>query len=127
MTGVAGGVTELEYGGITRQALLDSLPATARLVLVSTTAEAAQTLIDSGNVTRTYQSSLTAWEPEGDTVLLVGDTITLQALGEGNYTILRDYGDLFWDVRMNINDNTNNFTEDFVLPEAPTYGVGRNQ
>ena len=127
VTGVAGGVTELEYGGITRQALLDSLPATARLVLVSTTAEAAQTLIDSGNVTRTYQSSLTAWEPEGDTVLLVGDTITLQALGEGNYTILRDYGDLFWDVRMNINDNTNNFTEDFVLPEAPTYGVGRNQ
>ncbi len=127
VTGVAGGVTELEYGDITRQALLDSLPATARLVLVSTTGEAAQTLIDSGNVTRTYQASLTAYEPEGDTVLLVGDTTTLAALGEGNYTILRDYGDLFWDVRMNINDNTNNFTENFVLPEAPTYGVGRNQ
>ena len=126
VTGVAGGVTELEYGDITRQALIDSLPATARLVLVSTTSEAAQTLIDSGNVTRTYQASLTAYEPEGDNVLLVGDTTTLAALGEGNYTILRDYGDLFWDVRMNINDNTNNFTENFVLPEAPTYGVGRN-
>lgn len=126
VTGVAGGVTELEYGDITRQALIDSLPTTARLVLVSTTGEAAQALIDGGMVTRTYQASLTAYEPEGDNVLLVGDTTTLQALGEGNYTILRDYGDLFWDVRMNINDNTNNFTEDFVLPEAPTYGVGRN-
>ena len=102
------------------------MPVAQRLVLVSTTAEAAQTLIDSGNVTRTYQASLTAYEPEGDTVLLVSDTQTLQALGEGNYTILRDYGDLFWDVRMNINDNTNNFTENFVLPEAPSYGVGRN-
>lgn len=126
VTGVAGGVTELEYGDITRQALLDSLPATQRLVLVSTTAEAAQSLIDSGTVTRTYQASLTGYEPDGDNVLLVSDTATLQALGEGNYTILRDYGDLFWDVRMNINDNTNNFTENFVLPEAPTYGVGRN-
>lgn len=125
VTGVAGGVTELEYGDVTRQELLDSLPATARLVLVSTTAEAAQSLIDGGTVTRTYQASLTAYEPEGDNVLLVGDTTTLQALGEGNYTILRDYGDLFWDVRMNINDLTANFTEYFVLPEAPTYGVGR--
>lgn len=126
VTGVAGGVTELEYGDITRQALIDSLPTTARLVLVSTTAEAAQALIDGGAVTRTYQASLTGYEPEGENVLLVGDTQTLTALGEGNYTILRDYGDLFWDVRMNINDNTNNFTENFVLPEAPSYGVGRN-
>lgn len=126
VTGVAGGVTELEYGDITRQALIDSLPTTARLVLVSTTAEAAQALIDGGTVTRTYQASLTGYEPEGENVLLVGDTQTLTALGEGNYTILRDYGDLFWDVRMNINDNTNNFTENFVLPEAPSYGVGRN-
>ena len=126
VTGVAGGVTELEYGDITRQTLLDSLPATARLVLVSTTADAAQSLIDGGAVTRTYRKSLTGYEPEGDNVLLVGDTATLAALGEGNYTILRDYGDLFWDVRMNINDNTSNFTENFVLPEAPTYGVGRN-
>lgn len=125
VTGVAGGVTELEYGDVTRQELLDSLPATARLVLVSTTAEAAQSLIDGGSVTRTYQASLTAYEPEGDTVLLVGDTTTLQTLGEGNYTILRDYGDLFWDVRMNINDLTENFTQYFTLPEAPTYGVGR--
>ena len=127
VTGVAGGVTELEYGDITRQQLISSLPATQRLVLLSTTAEAAQALMDSGNVTRTYQASLTAYEPESDTVLLVTDTQTAAALGEGNYTILRDYGDLFWDVRMNINDNTNNFTEDFVLPKAPTYGVGRNQ
>ncbi len=39
VTGVAGGVTELEYGDITRQALIDSLPTTARLGLGSTTAE----------------------------------------------------------------------------------------
>ena len=123
---MAGGVTELEYGDVTRQELLDSLPATARLVLVSTTADAARDLIDGGSVTRTYQKSLTGYEPEGDTVLLVTDTETAKALGDGNYTILRDYGDLFWDVRMNINDNTSNFTEYFGLPEAPTYGVGRN-
>ena len=42
-----------------------------------------------------------------------------------DYTVLRDYGDVFWAVRMNINDLTNNFTENFTLPEAPQYGVGR--
>ena len=82
--------------------------------------------IDSGSVTRTYEAGLTGYEPDGETVLLAGDSVTLQALGEGNYTVLRDYGDLFWDVRMNINDLTNNFTEYFILPAAPTYGVGRN-
>ena len=126
VTAVAACSYELEYGDVTRQHLLDSLPPTARLVLVSTTAEAAQTLIDSGSVTRTYEAGLTGYEPDGETVLLAGDSVTLQALGEGNYTVLRDYGDLFWDVRMNINDLTNNFTEYFILPAAPTYGVGRN-
>ena len=72
------------------------------------------------------KAGLTGYEPDGETVLLAGDSVTLQALGEGNYTVLRDYGDLFWDVRMNINDLTNNFTEYFILPAAPTYGVGRN-
>ena len=28
-------------------------------------------------------------------------------------------------IRMNINDLTANFTTEFVLPEAPQYGVGR--
>ena len=126
VTAVAACNYELEYGDVTRQHLLDSLPTTARLVLVSTTAEAAQTLIDGGSVTRTYEAGLTGYEPDGETVLLAGDSVTLQALGEGNYTVLRDYGDLFWDVRMNINDLTNNFTDYFILPAAPTYGVGRN-
>ena len=43
----------------------------------------------------------------------------------GSYTILRDYGDVFWDIRMNINDVTNNFANPFTLPEAPQRGAGR--
>ena len=50
--------------------------------------------------------------------------MTLAGLG-AEYTVLRDYGDVFWSVRMNINDLTANFTTEFVLPEAPQYGVGR--
>ena len=59
-------------------------------------------------------------------MLIVTDTQTLAAIGAENYTVLRDYGDVYWDVRMNINDLTANFTTDFTLPEAPRYGVGRN-
>ena len=50
----------------------------------------------------------------------------MATIGTENYTVLRDYGDVYWDVRMNINDLTENFTTDFILPEAPRYGVGRN-
>ena len=52
---------------------------------------------------------------------------TLEALEQagGSYTILRDYGDVFWDIRMNINDVTNNFANPFTLPEAPQRGAGR--
>ena len=64
------------------------------------------------------------YAPEGDTAYIVTDTATLAALNV-DYTVLRDYGDVFWAVRMNINDLTNNFNDDFVLPEAPQYGVGR--
>ena len=62
--------------------------------------------------------------PRGDVVYIVTDTATLAGLG-AEYTVLRDYGDVFWSVRMNINDLTANFTTEFVLPEAPQYGVGR--
>ena len=50
-------------------------------------------------------------------VYLITDSTTLASLG-ADYTVLRDYGDVFWAVRMNINDLTNNFTENFTLPEA---------
>ena len=75
-------------------------------------------------MSRVYQSSLTEYTPAGDTAYIVTDTATLAALN-ADYTVLRDYGDVFWAVRMNINDLTNNFNDDFVLPEAPQYGVGR--
>ena len=120
----AGGVTELEYDDITRGDLLNALPATARIQLVSLPADAAKALADGGTVSRVYQNSLTEYAPEGDTAYIVTDTATLAALNV-DYTVLRDYGDVFWAVRMNINDLTNNFNDDFVLPEAPQYGVGR--
>ena len=124
LTAVAGGVTQPEYGEVTRGALLNSLPAGARVQLVKTTAEAVSQLLDSGTVTQTYADSLVGYEQEGD-ALLITDTTTLRTLSDQNYTVLRDYGDAFWDVRMNINDRTNNFADPFVLPEAPAYGAGR--
>lgn len=120
----AGGVTELEYGSITRGDLMDALPATVRIQLVSVSADAAKALADGGAVSRVYQNSLTEYAPEGDTAYIVTDTATLASMG-ADYTVLRDYGDVFWAVRMNINDLTNNFADDFILPEAPQYGVGR--
>ena len=117
-------MTEPEYGEITRGDLMAALPATARIQLVSIPADAAKTLANSGSVSRVYQSSLTEYTPAGDTAYIVTDTATLAALN-ADYTVLRDYGDVFWAVRMNINDLTNNFTENFTLPEAPQYGVGR--
>lgn len=124
LTAVAGGVTQPEYGEVTRGALLNSLPAGARVQLVKTTAEAVAQLLQSGTVTQTYADSLVGYEYEGD-ALLITDTTTLRTLSDQNYTVLRDYGDAFWDVRMNINDRTNNFADPFVLPEAPAYGAGR--
>ena len=94
--------------------------------LVSVSADTARTLAGLDGVSRTYQESLSEYEPAGDTVLIVTDTQTLAAIGTENYTVLRDYGDVYWDVRMNVNDLTENFTTDFILPEAPRYGVGRN-
>ena len=124
LTAVAGGVTQPEYGDITRGMLLESLPSGERVQLVKTTAEAVSQLLDSGTVTQTYADSLVGYEAEGD-ALLVTDTATLRTLSDQNYTVLRDYGDVFWDVRMNINDRTNNFADPFVLPDAPAYGAGR--
>ena len=125
LTALAGGTAELEPGEITRGALLAALPAGERLQLVCTTAEAVAQLIDSGTVAETYQESLVPYEAEG-AALLITDTATLRTLPDQNYTVLQDYGDAFWNIRMNINDRTNNFAEPFVLPEAPTYGAGRN-
>ena len=120
---MAGGVTEPEYGDITRGDLMNALPATARIQLVSTTADAARALADSG-VSRVYQNSLTEYAPAGDVVYLITDSTTLASLG-ADYTVLRDYGDVFWDVRMNLNDATGNFASPFTLREAPQRGAGR--
>ncbi len=76
-------MTELEYGDITRGDLMAALPATARIQLVSTTAEAARALADGGTVSRVYQNSLTEYAPEGDVVYIVTDTATLAGLGAG--------------------------------------------
>ena len=124
---LAGGITELDFGDVTRGALCDAVPAGQRLVLARTTSAAIGALIDTGTVTRTYEESLTAFEPTDGDALVVTDTATLEALEQagGSYTILRDYGDVFWDIRMNINDVTNNFANPFTLPEAPQRGAGR--
>ena len=126
VTALAGNVGEPEYGDISRGTLLDLLPKAARVQLVSVSADTARAMVETDGITRTYQESLSEYEPAGDTVLIVTDTQTLAAIGAENYTVLRDYGDVYWDVRMNINDLTANFTTDFTLPEAPRYGVGRN-
>ena len=125
LTALAGGVTELQPGEITRGDLLDALPAGQRLQLVCTTAEAVAQLIDSGTVTEVYTDSLVPYEAEG-TALLITDTATLRTLSDQNYTVLQDYGDAFWNIRMNINDRTENFAQPFVLPAAPTFGAGRS-
>ena len=80
-------------------------------------------LADGGTVCRGLPDSLTEYAPEGDVVYIVTDTATLAGLG-AEYTVLRDYGDVFWSVRMNINDLTANFTTEFVLPEARSTGSG---
>ena len=96
-------------------------------MLARTTSAAIGALIDTGTVTRTYEESLTAFEPTDGDALVVTDTATLEALEQagGSYTILRDYGDVFWEIRMNINDVTYNFANPFTLPEAPQRGAGR--
>ena len=102
--------------------MIEALPQSARLQLIRTDADTAKTLAALGE--RTYLNSLTEFAPEGDTYL-VTDSAALSALDAASYTVLQDYGDVFWAVRMNINDLTNNFQDPFTLPEAPSKGVGR--
>ena len=124
LTALAGGVGELQTGTVTRGDLLAALPAGERLQLVRTTVEAVAQLIESGTVAETYQQSLVPYEEEG-AALLITDTGTLRTLSDQDYVVLQDYGDAFWNIRMNINDRTENFAQPFVLPQAPTYGAGR--
>lgn len=122
---LAGGITELEPGDITRGTLLSSVPSGARLRLVATTAAAFAGLLDTGAATQTYEQGLIAFDMAEGPVLLITDTETLKLLPDPECVVLRDYGDVFWDVRMNINDVTENFANEFTLPEAPRYGAGR--
>ena len=122
---LAGGVGELAAGEVTRGMLIDALPAPERLQLALVTGDMYAELLDSGLVTETYTDSLTSASIPDGQMLLVTDSGTLRSLTDQSYTVLRDYGDAFWCVRMAINDATGGFTEAFVLPEAPRYGVGR--
>lgn len=125
-TALVGYTAEPVQGQLTRGDLQSSLPGGEhRIVLVQTTGEAVGRLIEGGTVTRTYLDSLTAYTPAEGAALLITDTLALQNLDAADYTVLRDYGDVYWNVRMAINDATNNFNEAFYLPEAPTLGVGR--
>lgn len=123
---LAGGITELAYGDISRGDLLGALPGGARLQLVQTTGSEISRLVETGLVSQTYQDSLVIADMTDGDVLLITDTDTLKLLTDQNFAVLRDYGDVFWDIRMNINDVTNNFADPFMLPEAPRYGVGRS-
>lgn len=114
-------------GEVTRGDLHSCLPGDAqRIVLVQTTGAAIGRLIDGGTVTRTYLDGLRAYEGGEETALLITDTLALQSLDAADYTVLRDYGDVYWNVRMAINDATNNFNDAFILPAVPVFGVGRN-
>ena len=122
---LAGGITELEPGEITRGVLLASVPATERVQLVLTTGAMVSELIDGGSAAQTYEQSLIARDTAEGPALLITDTATLRSLSDQSYTVLRDYGDAFWIARMAISDSTNAFQQSFALPEAPTFGVGR--
>ncbi|MCO7111277.1 hypothetical protein NIA69_21885 [Gemmiger formicilis] len=115
-------MTEPEYGEITRGDLMAALPATARIQLVSTTAEAARALADGGTVSRVYQNSLTEYAPRGC-------SLHRHRHGDSGWSGCGVHGPArlrrcLWSVRMNINDLTANFTTEFVLPEARSTGSG---
>ncbi|MGN0984031.1 MAG: Ig-like domain-containing protein, partial [Gemmiger sp.] len=124
---LVGYTAEPVQGELTRGDLQSSIPGDAhRILLVETTSAAIARLINGGTVTQTYMDGMRAYDAADGPALLITDTLALQNLEPAEYTILRDYGDVFWNVRMAINDATANFSEAFVLPEAPVYGVGRN-
>ena len=121
---VVSGVQELDYGEVTRGDLQNALPGPAqRIQLVRTTGEAVQKLLNNGGV-QTYLESLTAWDATGE-VLLVTDTAALTLLGEGDYTLVRDYGDVYWNLRMVLLDDAGGEGGSLCLPETPNLGAGR--
>lgn len=123
------GAGTLPVGEVTRTDLLDALPAGARLQLVKTTWAAYSKLAQSSAITRTYLNGLLSVDTgvdENTPVCLITDTAALRLLnGEVAYTVLLDYGDVYWNIRMAISDATNSFKDSFSLPAAPVIGVGR--
>jgi 2',3'-cyclic-nucleotide 2'-phosphodiesterase (5'-nucleotidase family)/GH25 family lysozyme M1 (1,4-beta-N-acetylmuramidase) len=115
---LAGGTQELTPGDITRGALESALPTGERLQLVLTTGAMYGELLERGNVSETYEASRQEKDVTDGPMLLVTDTATLHSLSDQNYTVLRDYGDVYWTVRMAISDATGAFTQSFALPEA---------
>lgn len=126
---LAGGVGELEEGDITHGMLLDALPAGERLQLVLTTRGAVEQLLQSDAVAQTYLDSLVKFDAADAEApaLLITDTGTLAQLDGQEITLLRDYGDAYWSIRMDINDQTDAFEQPFQLPEKPQMGAGRGK
>lgn len=116
---LAGGVSELEPGEITRAALIGAVPNSERLQLVETTYSAYAQLVNNGTV-QTYKDAVDGVNEKTDAqtpICLITDTATLRQMN-GGYTVLRDYGDAFWVVRMAINDATGGFANALKLSEA---------
>lgn len=127
---LAGTTASLPEGDCDRSALLNALPAGARVQLVRTTWAAFAQLVQGGTVSRTYLDSLLTLDSgtdPGKPVCLITDTAALAALDTAGtpYTVLRDYGDVYWNIRMDISDRTGSFKNAFTLPEAPKIGAGR--
>ncbi len=116
---LAGGVGTLPEGEVSRAALLGALPTGARLQLVLTTAGACTALADTEGIAAPWQPGAAPdYGDEAAAVVLIADTAALAALPDQNYTLLRDYGDVFWFVRMAIGDATGDFAQVFALPQA---------
>ncbi len=123
---LAGGVGSLENGDITVGDLLGALPGGERLQLVLTTAGVCQERLENGGVAQPWLDTVSQQTVEASQpALLVTDTSTLRAIGEDKYTVVRDYGDVYWRVRMAISDATAAFEEEFHLPLQPELGAGR--
>ena len=94
--------------------------------LVSVSADTARTLAGLDGVSCTYQESLSEYEPAGDTVLIVTDT---QTLAVHRHRKLHGAARLRRCVLGCAHEHQRfdrELTTDFILPEAPRYGVGRN-
>ncbi len=125
---LACGTGTVAEGDVTCGDLLAALPAGERLQLVLTTAGACQQLVDGGAVLPWLDQLALADTADPDApAVLITDTAALRTIDAENYTLLRDYGDVYWRLRMLISDATNAFNDEFHLPAQPSLGAGRGR